>query len=154
QQLRLGVRARANGRAREPRVADLADIGRRAPVQRVSGGPGPAFEVEEPRRADHDPVAGANDREGGGASFIPPLERGLDIRGRGFQALRHRAPLIELRVTGGRGHESINVMAAEWLESNEVALQDRCVGCHIRMIYDLGYNQAIHAPALPRRDRV
>jgi hypothetical protein len=46
-ELRLGVRAGANGGAGEPRIADLADVGRRSAVPRMAGRPGPLLDIKE-----------------------------------------------------------------------------------------------------------
>ena len=137
-ELRLGVRAGANGGAGEPRIADLTDVGRRSAVPGMVGRPGPLLDIKEARRSDDHAIAGANDREWDHLPLRAPGERGLDVRRRRVRALWDGAPLVERRISSGRDDQAVDMAPLEWLEANVPALQDRRVQCHI--LYDMTWD--------------
>ena len=103
QQLGFGVGRSPNCVASKPRVTDLAYIGRAAPLLRVALRPGPAFDVEEARRANYDSVAETHRREGQRSSGVTPGQRCLNIFRSFSPSLRHGTPLIKRSVDRRRG---------------------------------------------------
>src|SRR6185437_8338446 len=94
QQLGFSIRRRADGRMRQPRVADLTRIGSLAPVLSMSRRPGPALQIEKPRGSDDSAGRVVHNHKRQRGSGISPRKRRLDVRSRLLLALRNRAPAI------------------------------------------------------------
>lgn len=121
EQLSLGVRRTADGRAGEPCVANLTSVGIRASVARMSRRPRPSLHVPKSRRADNQTVIHVDDCERHSGAVIAPCQRRIDVSGGLRFALWNRTPPVECRISFRRGRQALGVMVIQWFEANVVA---------------------------------
>src|ERR1700722_7794641 len=127
EQLGLGVRRGADGREREPGVADFTCIGLGATVARVTGWPGPELDIPETSGTDNFTIANIDDDEGKRRACVAPSQRRFNIRRGLAAASRNGAPLVKRRIRSGSFCESIGVVGSEGFKPDVGAGKDESV---------------------------
>src|SRR5579859_5860433 len=130
EQLGLGVGRSPDGRASQPGVADLTDVGRAAAARRMSLRPRPSFHVPEARGTDDGIVIQANGCKWYCRAGISPRQGSVNVAGGLEFALRNRTPLIERGISRRRGHQPINVPVFKRFKTNMPALQHKTFRAH------------------------
>jgi hypothetical protein len=130
QQLGLGVSCRPDGRARQPRIADLTSVGGIPPVPRMARRPSPSFHVEKPRRPDDDTVLYPDGSKRHRRAGISPSESGVDVAD-GFGLVpRNGTPLIKRAIARRSSNQLVNMAVVKRFETNVPAREHKTFYSH------------------------
>jgi hypothetical protein len=130
QQLGLGVRCRPDRRARQPRVANLTDVGNIPPVPSMARRPGPSLHIEKSRRSNDHTVLYPDGSKRYRRARIPPSQSGVDVAdGVGF-ILRNRTQLVEGSVNCRGSDQAVKVAMVKWFKTNVPARQQKVFRSH------------------------
>jgi len=137
-QLALGIGAGPDRWTGQPSVTDLTGIRGAPAMKRVALRPSPWLEIPEPGRANDDAVIHADNCEWHRAPGFLAGQRGINIAGHLFPALRDETPLIQRRVRCRRRHQAVNVPVLKGFETHMPPRQGR-ISHHHSGNYAMGY---------------
>src|SRR3981081_1366002 len=131
QELGLGICCGPDCRTCQPRIADLAGVGRLAAVPRMARRPRPPLQVKKTGRTDDRTVLHADNCKWYGSASVTPSNGGFNVLGGLDFALRDWTPLVERAINRRSGCQAVNVAVVKRFETNVRARQHRIFCSHV-----------------------